>query len=190
MQKINPYMKYLFLIVLVCFFVLLFFVIPGFQGAYGRKVLLQKKNYQELLKAGRELISKAEWEETVTLKDNEKVRRLIIPKDVKIPEYIHIIPLQSLNLYGSLHIFNDRCLEISYGDHITGNFGVRIYPNDFNKTEGYYNYGDKMLIPGLWYFDAGYQEFGTEYDREIESMIKKNKYLNQTKQLNQFDANN
>ena len=182
MLKIKPYFKYLFIGIVILIPIVLFFtffvpVIPAFQGINGRVVLLQKTDFQELLEAGRKLISKAEWEEYVTSKDGERSIRLIIPKDVKLPKYIRKLKLRLFGLSGNIKIFDDHCLKISFGNRSSGNFGVLIYPKDFNEPHKYFYYGDKELLPGLWYFDDGYDEFGSVYKGKIENMVRKNKYL-------------
>lgn len=187
MLKIKLSVKRLFLSIVVLVTVVGVFtfilpVIPAFQGAHGRKVLLQKTDYEKLLKAGRELISKAEWEEYVTIKDGKRGKRLVIPKDIKRPKPIFILQLKLLGLNGDIEIGNDYCLNVIFGNRVAGTFGVRIFPSDFNEPANHYDYGDEMLIPGMWYFDDGYIEFGPEYGKKIENMIKKNRYLKEEKE--------
>lgn len=187
--KKKPFIKYLLigiavLISLVCFLTFIFPVIPVFQGIHGQKVLLQQTDYQELLMAGRELINKAEWEEYVTMKDGQKIRRLVIPEDVRRPEVIRKLML-ILSGLGSLDIYNNRCIRIDFSHRVVEHFGVLIFPEDFNEPESKsVNHYDIMLIPGLWYFDDRLDEetpslwLGPEYKKYIENMIKENKYLN------------
>ena len=37
-----------------------------------------------------------------------------------------------------------------------------------------FGYGDKELIPRLWYYDDGYRD-NPEYDKKIETLIQKGK---------------
>jgi hypothetical protein len=54
-------------------------------------------------------------------------------------------------------------------------FGVNAYPEDFRVPFSNYNYGDKELIPGLWYCDDIYNRH-KDYDKVIERLLKKNRY--------------
>jgi hypothetical protein len=147
---------------------------PGF---HGRKVLLQQTNFPELLKAGRELISKAEWKEYVGEYDGQKRRDLFIPEDVNIPEAINMLRKKLSGLGGIITITNNGWLQILFsGSRDSGNFGVRIFPENFKEPERHHNYGDKILITGLWYFDDAYDEF-PKLRETNEKLIKKNKYL-------------
>ena len=156
MLKIKFSVKKLFigiviLILLVSFFTFVFPLIPAIQAIHGRKVLLQKTDFQELLKAGRELINKAKWEEYVKMEDGKKGRILIIPKDVKKPKIIRMLRRKLFVLPVIIHIFNNRCLEIEFCNRLTGDFGVLIFPEDFNESKNKYIYPDDiMLLPGMW----------------------------------------
>lgn len=174
-------MKYLFLLILICFFILIccyvFFDFYENIGFHDIKVLLQQTDYQELLKAGRELISKAEWEEYVTA-DRKRGRRLIIPKDIKKPEIILKLEqkLSDLNMH-EMFISGSLLILFSY-PHESISFGVVILQENDNSIPG----KDQIeLIPGLWYYDELYNESDPGYKKKIEKMIKKNKYLNKNK---------
>jgi hypothetical protein len=54
-------------------------------------------------------------------------------------------------------------------------YGVRIYPEDFKATSRYFNYGNKELLPGLWYYDDEYRRI-PQYDKVIDYIIQKGKY--------------
>ena len=47
-------------------------------------------------------------------------------------------------------------------------FGVEAYAEDYKKPS-YFEYRDKELIPGLWYYDEGYRE-NPEYEKVIEAL--------------------
>jgi hypothetical protein len=51
-------------------------------------------------------------------------------------------------------------------------FGVIGYPEDFNPPYLGFDYGDKELIPGLWYYDDGYQD-SSRHREEIDAMVEK-----------------
>jgi hypothetical protein len=52
-------------------------------------------------------------------------------------------------------------------------FGVNAYPEDFN--EPFFYYGDRELVPSLWYYDEKYN-YDPNYSNEIEAMIQRNMY--------------
>ena len=74
--KMKNYLKYLFLIIFVCLFAYLFFVFQNNFGLPERKAILQDTDFYELRNAGRELISKAELEEYVTIADGKRGQKL------------------------------------------------------------------------------------------------------------------
>ena len=53
-------------------------------------------------------------------------------------------------------------------------FGVCAYPEDFKVPFKGFQYGDKELIPRLWYYDDGYIGH-REYDKHINRLIQKGK---------------
>ncbi len=61
-----------------------------------------------------------------------------------------------------------------------GHFGVLAYTEDYKKPYRTYSYGDKKLIPGLWYYDDGYQGH-PEYEKRIEALMQKGKMKKQDK---------
>ena len=54
------------------------------------------------------------------------------------------------------------------------NFGVNAYPEDFNEPFPFFDYGNRELVPGLWYYDEQYN-YDPNYANKIEAMIEKNK---------------
>lgn len=54
-----------------------------------------------------------------------------------------------------------------------GHFGVQAYPENYKKPS-YAKYGDKKLIPGLWYYDDGYNR-NPEYVKSIDALMQKGK---------------
>jgi len=55
-----------------------------------------------------------------------------------------------------------------------GHFGVQAYPEDFKQPYADFRYGDRELIPGLWYYDDGY-EGNPKYAKKIEALLQKRK---------------
>ena len=60
-------------------------------------------------------------------------------------------------------------------------FGVTAYTEDYMESGSKYKYvdkelfyGDRELIPGLWYYDDGYID-DPEYDKKIDKLIEKHK---------------
>jgi hypothetical protein len=56
-------------------------------------------------------------------------------------------------------------------------FGVYAYTEDFKPPVRNYYYGGRELVPGLWYYDDGYEN-NPEYDKTIEALIQKRKESN------------
>lgn len=78
------------------------------------------------------------------------------------PTYIDIDPkgCVKIELYGGL-------------DH----YGVNAYTEDFKPPVSNFYYGGRELVPGLWYYDDGYEN-NPEYDKTIEALIQKKKESN------------
>jgi len=54
-------------------------------------------------------------------------------------------------------------------------FGVSLYPDNYKKPPFVgFKLGDKELIPGLWYYDDGY-EGNPRYQKKIDALIQKGK---------------
>ena len=51
-------------------------------------------------------------------------------------------------------------------------FGVVAYTEDYQKPPfAGFKFGDRELIPGLWYYDDGYNN--PEYDKKFEALLQK-----------------
>jgi hypothetical protein len=56
-----------------------------------------------------------------------------------------------------------------------GHFGVEAYTEDYKKPSFVgFKFGDRELIPRLWYYDDGYID-NPKYDKRIEALMKKSK---------------
>lgn len=53
-------------------------------------------------------------------------------------------------------------------------FGVLAYTEDFKRPSGY-KYGDKELVPGLWYYDDNYKR-NPNYKERIDALLQKKVY--------------
>jgi hypothetical protein len=129
-----------------------------------RILLLYHTDYKALLKAGREILRQG-------------------PKDTMNYRYYGIIYLGGFPVPGGIHIpkiirdlktYDTRINFASYlflemQGGVTG-FGVRIYPEDFKAPARYFNYGNRKLLPGLWYYDYQYNN-DPEYDKKIDQII-------------------
>lgn len=189
LNKIKPIFKFLlksviaytvlgFIVFAITIFVLLFSALSLEQGFKGRKVLLKQTDFPELLKAGRELINKAEWRENTDKFAGRSGREFFIPEDVNIPETILTLRQNLSGLGGIITIHNDGSLGILFsGSRDTGNFGVNIFPEDVNESANKFTgQDDIMIIPGMIYFDNAYHEFPKLREENL-SNIKKNKSL-------------
>lgn len=144
--------------------------------AFQRRVkLLCETDHQALLKAGREILSKIPKDRLNNPHADGGIfsSSLSVPKGIQIPQAIkdlkssYVVDYVVYDSYLSIYL----SLEMHGGmDH----FGVKIYPEDFKKPHDYFEYGDRELLPGLWYYDIGYREV-TEYDKRIDELIEKHK---------------
>lgn len=70
-------------------------------------------------------------------------------------------------------IESNGCIIVElYG--LFNHFGLYAYPEDFKEPFSNFEYGNKKLIDGLWYYDDGYRE-AQNYDKKIEALIQKGK---------------
>jgi len=139
-----------------------------------RVMLLCDTDHQALLKAGREILSQV-LEGSMNPRP-DGIRHLgdlkfVLPKGVQIPHNI-----RELKPHVCL-ISHDGYLTLEmqwFFDHFRremSHFGVNIYPEDFEEPERNFKYGDRELLPGLWYYDEGYLR-NPEFDKLIEELIE------------------
>ena len=123
-------------------------------GAYER--LLCETDHQVLLETCRDILKKGDIEAGSKYSDLSKLPQVI--RDLN-PRFV------------SVGHDNFLCIVIRAGmSHI----GICAYPEDFKAPNEKFNYGDKEIIPGLWYFDEDYY-FKPEYDKKIEALLQKGK---------------
>jgi len=142
-----------------------------------RVLLLHKTGHRALLKAGREILShEVVKEKFESLKNRTQNGYRIsgsfpIQKGIRIPQAIRDLKPRG----GSINYDGYLTLEMHRGmDH----FGVRVYPEDFKEPHRNFIYGDRELLPGLWYYDDGYLH-NPEYNKRIDELIRKGKDSNQ-----------
>jgi hypothetical protein len=143
------------------------FILGGLWYAeHARVHLLCETDHHELLEACRELSRRAAKGE---LKPGE-YHVLIEPS----PE-ASTFPQPILDLRPSyVYMYEDGgvMLEMLGG---LGHFGVQAYPKDFNEPYPNFRYGDRQLIPGLWYYDDAYDDNPDYAKRKIEALLQKRK---------------
>jgi hypothetical protein len=138
-------------------------------------VILCDTDHQALLNAGREILSKIPKDRLNNPHADGGIysSSLNVPKGIQIPQAIKDLK----SSYVVCYEVNDSYLSIYLSLEMHGgmdHFGVKIYPEDFKKPHDYFEYGDRELLPGLWYYDDGYLH-NPEYDKRIDELIKKHK---------------
>ena len=134
-----------------------------------RVLLLYHTDHEALLKAGRQVLSQGP-KDTM----NYRYYGIIylggfpVPRGVRIPKVIRKLRTYDTRINFTGYLF----LEMQGG--VTG-FGVRIYPEVFKAPSRYFSYGDRELLPGLWYYDYGYRHI-PQYDKRIETIIQNGKW--------------
>ncbi len=130
-----------------------------------RVLLLYQTDHEALLKAGREVLRQGP-------KDPMKFEYygiiylggFPVPKGVRIPKIIRDLRTYDTRINFSGYLF----LEMEGG--VTG-FGLRIYPERFTAPRRYFEYGNRELLPGLWYYDDRYNHI-PGYDKTIDRVIQ------------------
>jgi hypothetical protein len=134
-----------------------------------RVLLLYHTDYEALLKAGREILKQGP-------KDPWNYRPLgpihingfPVPRGVRIPKVI-----RQLRPYATLINFNGFVV-VQMKQGVVG-FGVRIYPEGFKTPHRDFQYGNRELLPGLWYFDDECSQ-NPEYDKKMDEIIRKGRW--------------
>lgn len=134
-----------------------------------RVLLLYHSDYEELLKAGREILSQGPKD----LKNYRyfgpmHINGFPVPRGVPIPKVI-----RKLRPYATLINFNGF-IVVQMEEGLVG-FGVKIYPEGFKEPHRDFEYGNKELLPGLWYFDEKY-DADPQYDRKIDTIIQQGRW--------------
>lgn len=146
-----------------------FGIITVFQEARLQKRLLSKTDHQVLLKECRELSQQVmDGELDMDIKTIYEVQYLLYKKKTKLPEIIidlhpHLINIQDNGIVG-----------LSWGGSMR-HFGIHAYPEDYEPPSSKFEFGDKEIIPGLWYDDDLYYR-RKDYDKTIDKLLKKNRY--------------
>jgi len=130
-----------------------------------RAELLRKTDFEALLAACRELSKRA-------ADGALKPGRYFIRNGARDPQVLSfpqpILALAPSSLYIDENNTGRVMLEMFGGlDH----FGVLAYAEDYEKPS-WAKYGDKELIPGLWYYDDNYKR-DRNYDKKVEALIQR-----------------
>ena len=87
-----------------------------------------------------------------------------VPRGVPIPKVI-----RKLRPHACLINFNGHVVVQMQGG--IADFGVKIYPEGFSRPSRYFKYGNKELLPGLWYYDYRYSH-DPEYNKRIDEIMQ------------------
>ena len=182
MNERNTGTKKTFLAIVVIAFIFgyVFFVIRllehTFQGIpkdysqQRRVLLLYHTDHEALLKAGREILRQGPKDPmNYRYYGPMHIDGFPVPSRVRIPKII-----RKLRPHASLINFNGYVvLQMQRGG---ADFGVRIYPEGFKAPANrYFSYGNRELLPGLWYYDYGYS-YDPEYNKRINAIIQEGKW--------------
>lgn len=130
-----------------------------------RKVsLLSETDHQALLEACRKLSREIDQGNLVA-PVHYKVRRKPDPEVKRFPQAI--LDLEPM----FVEISTDGRIEVGMMGGIH-NYGVMAYPENYEKPHDNFEFGDKKIIDGLWYYEDGYNP---KYDKWIESLLQKGK---------------
>jgi hypothetical protein len=129
--------------------------------------ILCELDHQELLRAGREVLSRIPpavlQERPLEPGERRSLEFFQIPPDIPRPEIIRSLRPNGFVVTSRGYL----SMEMHGGmDH----FGLYVYPEGY-KTQGSDYYGDRQLIPGLWYYDDGYLH-NPNYDKRIDALIE------------------
>lgn len=131
-----------------------------------RVQLLYSTDHEELLKAGREILRQGpkDLKHYIYLGPMH-INGFPVPRGIPIPKVI-----RRLKPYGTFMNFNGY-IVVQMKEGVIG-FGVKIYPEGFKPPSLPFEYGNKELLPGLWYCDERY-DTDPEYDKKVDMVILK-----------------
>jgi len=128
--------------------------------------LLYKTDHQTLLEACREI-------SRMVARGELKPGRYYLSRSRRLPA-VSRFPQSILDLAPNYVYIDEnnsgRVMLEMHGGFV--HFGVQAYSEDYQKPFSSFEYGDKELISGLWYYDDGYIE-NPEYDKIIEALRPK-----------------
>lgn len=128
----------------------------------GQRRLLCEGDWTSLLEACRELLHRVDAGD---LHPGEYSLEYDPPEEVsQFPQ-----PIVELG-FGVVCVQTERVVIAMMGglDH----FGVNAYQKNYTPPSDDFKYGDRELIPGLWYYDDGYREAPAWYGKKIDTLIE------------------
>ena len=149
------------------------FVFFGVRESHQMRVrLLCQTDHKALLESCREILKQSVREE---LKSGQySVRMDPSPEVLYFPK--PILELDPAYIYIDE---NDKgCIVLAMAGGLD-HFGLIAYSEDYKPSQSDFQYGDRELIPDLWYYDEGYSEYSkgpSKYDEIIDSVIKTGKW--------------
>ena len=139
------------------------FFLAAYQDRRTQVRLLCETNLPELLEACRQMMRDSEL--------YEPGMKYLVRGATHVPR----LPRPILNLEPSA-VFTPNPIECIRLEMAGGtyHFGVIAYPENFQKPYSSFEYGDRELIPGLWYYDDGYRH-NPDYGKKIEELLQKHR---------------
>lgn len=163
--------------ILILIFVFVLYIRPkgpfynsALQSSQQRRILLlYHSDHEALLKAGREILR-----QSPNPNKHPPVGRIFHILGVPVPRYVHIPKV--------VHQLRPHAIYINFGGYTVLQmeksalgYGVNIYPEDYKVKRSDFQYDNRELIPGLWYFDDKY-DIVPEYDKTIDYIIQQGKW--------------
>lgn len=132
------------------------------QSKRGRTRLLCNTDHHVLLESGRSLLREV-TNGNFTIGSYCLRGRTEFPNGVPVPQAIINLSARRLDISEDGHMMIEMHGAM---DH----FGIIIYPEGFTEPFQGFNYGDRKLIDGLWYYDDEYQ-MNPDYDKVVDRML-------------------
>jgi hypothetical protein len=140
--------------------------------------LLCHTDHEELLEAGREILSQGPKDlKNYRYYGPMHIDGFPVPRNVRIPKVV-----KKLRPHAVLINYSGYVVLQMQGS--TSDFGVRIYPENFKGKTHYFTPGKKELLPGLEYYDYKYRHI-PQYDKVLDYVIQNKKWI----EPNQIDLN-
>jgi hypothetical protein len=143
-----------------------------------RKVrLLSETDYQALLEACRKISRDIDQGNLLTRK-RYSVRNKPSTEVKRFPQVILDLEPRFIDTWTDGRVV----LVMSGGIY---HYGVTAYPENYKKPIDVFKFGDRELLPGLWYYDDGYIN-NPEYDKRIDELIEKHKKRTKTRDSHEW----
>lgn len=133
-----------------------------------RILLLYHSDHEALLKAGREILRQSPDPRRYMPVGPFHVLGFPVPRYVHIPKVVHQLRPHAI------YINFDGYTVLQMEEGVTG-YGLKIYPEGFKIKRRDFQYVNRELFPGLWYFDEKYER-NPEYGKTIDYIIQNGKW--------------